>query len=148
MSCTAFLKAAAYVTTIPAVIAVIATGYQKPANALSEVIVPAASSTFEALEMPTPAVPVELASRYATYSFRLINGQSQSIYYFYASPSNVDSWEEDILGSSTLPSNSSIQVTIDDNRESCYYDFKAVFSDGSSSSEYDINVCTLSSYTF
>lgn len=148
MSRTTFLKAVTYVATVPAVIGAIAIGYQKPANAALGALAPAAPQTFEALETSTPVAPAELISRYDTYSFRLINGRSRSIHYFYASPSNVSSWEEDILGDSTLSSDSSMRVTIDDNRESCYYDFKAVFSDGSSSTEYDINVCRLSSYTF
>ena len=144
------LKTIAYITTVPAIVAAIATGYQKPAHALSSAIAPTyeTSQIFESLNSPTTVAPAELISRYAVYSFRLTNGRSRSIHYFYASPSNVSSWEEDILGDSTLPSGSTLRVSIDDNRESCIYDFKAVFSDGSSSTHYGIDVCDLSSYTF
>ncbi len=147
MSHNTFFKTIACLATVPVMTAAIATGIQRPASALSASTVPT-DVTAQPLETPTPAAPAELISRYAAYSFSLINRQSRSIYYFYASPSNVDSWEDDILGRSTLSSNSSMRVTIDDNRGSCYYDFKAVFSDGSSSTHYGIDVCELASYTF
>ncbi|NJM99762.1 MAG: hypothetical protein HC800_23825, partial [Phormidesmis sp. RL_2_1] len=63
-------------------------------------------------------------------------------------PSNVDSWEEDILGNDILSAYSSIQISIDDNRAICYYDFKAIFSDGAETTHYGIDVCDLSRYTF
>ncbi|MGC1307155.1 MAG: hypothetical protein WA885_07995 [Phormidesmis sp.] len=146
MSYNAFFKTIVCLVTVPMMASAIATGIQKPAIA-STAATPLTTAATQPLETPGPAT-AELISRYAAYSFRLINGQSRAIHYFYASPSNVDNWEEDILGRSTLSSNSYMQVTIDDDRGSCYYDFKAVFSDGSSATHYDIDVCELASYTF
>jgi hypothetical protein len=150
MSHNAFFKKTAHIVAVPAIFAAIAASYIKPASATSITTVPTheTSQTLEAIELPTSIAPAELISRYATYSFRLSNGQSRSIYYFYASPSNVDYWEEDILGDDILHPDATIQVSVDDNRESCFYDFKAVFDNGAESTHYDINICELSSYTF
>lgn len=145
-----FFKKLACVASIPAVVVAIATTtYQEPADALST-LTPTYETSYDlGTTTPTaPTAPAELISRYATYSFRLTNGRSKSIYYFYASPSNVDSWEEDILGSNTLSPDETGRVTIDDGRASCIYDFKAVFADGTSSTHYGIDVCDLSGYTF
>lgn len=141
-----FFKAVAGLASVPAMAAAIALTIQKPASAISSSL-PTAETT-QSLEPQAPVAPAELISRYSPYTFRLTNGRSRSIYYFYASPSNIDSWESDLLGSATLSPSGSTQVYVDDNRASCYYDFKAVFSDGASSTHYGIDICNLSSYTF
>ncbi|PZO59963.1 MAG: hypothetical protein DCF15_02665 [Phormidesmis priestleyi] len=68
--------------------------------------------------------------------------------YFYASPSDIDSWEDDILGDSVLYSGDSIRINIADDRQNCLYDFRAVFEDGSESTRYEVNICDLSRYIF
>ncbi len=45
---------------------------------------------------------------------------------FYASPPNVASWEEDILGADVLLPGESAVITIDDGRSDCLYDIKGV----------------------
>ena len=144
------LKKLTCAASVTAVLTTLTAIQQKPAHAASTAIAPA-NEVVQELEPTTltaPTAPAELISRYAVYSFRLNNGRSQSIYYFYASPSNVDSWEEDILGSDILAPDETSLISIDDNRASCFYDFKAVFADGSSSTAYGIDICDLSQYTF
>jgi len=146
-----FLKKLAYIASASAILtATAATAYQKPASAISTAALPAheAVNDFNTTTITTPTAPAELISRYDSYSFRLTNGRSQSIFYFYASPSNVGSWEEDILGSDILAPDETSRISIDDDRASCIYDFKAIFSDGSSSTHYGIDICDLSRYTF
>jgi hypothetical protein len=136
--------------TIPMVASAIALTNQKTASALSSASTPSYETSYDpSIVIPTISVsPTQLVSRYATYSFRLTNRQSNSIHYFYASPTNVDSWEKDILGRDVLSPGETIRVSIDDGRSSCIYDFKAVFSDGSTSTHYGVNVCNLSGYDF
>jgi hypothetical protein len=150
MSRNTFLKTIAYFTAVPAIAGAIFTSYPKSASAVPASITPTyeTSQTFSATENLIPVQPATLISRYSTYSFRLTNGQSESIHNFYASPSNVSSWEEDILGDDILYPDSTIRVSVDDNRESCLYDFKAIFENGTESTHYGINICDLSSYTF
>lgn len=75
--------------------------------------------------------------------FTLNNATSQTLVEFYASPSNVDNWEEDILGSDVVPAGESITVTIADGRSECAYDIKGVFDDGDSVEQFQVNLCNL-----
>jgi hypothetical protein len=77
----------------------------------------------------------------------IINNSGYTITNFYGSNSGSSSWEEDILGTSTLPSGNSVNINFDDGSGYCTFDFKVVFSDGSVGIEEDINVCTISTYT-
>lgn len=78
----------------------------------------------------------------------VINKTSHDIVNFYASNVGTNSWEEDILGVSVLPPNSSAVINIDDGSGYCKFDFKAVFSDGGSAVKGGNNVCELETFTF
>ncbi|MEG3925013.1 MULTISPECIES: hypothetical protein [unclassified Microcoleus] len=57
-------------------------------------------------------------------SFNLTNQTSRNIERFFASPANVNSWEEDILGTEVLRPGQKTKITIQDG-EDCMYDFRA-----------------------
>jgi len=78
---------------------------------------------------------------------KIINHASSSIYSFYASNVDSDSWEEDILGVETIPPGQSRIVNIDDGTGHCYYDLKAVLRDGRYAIRRKFNVCTEASWT-
>lgn len=78
--------------------------------------------------------------------FELINTSGYTLMEFYASPSDVGSWEADILGANVLPSGSSGVVTIADGQTQCAYDIRMVFDDGSDLTDA-VNICDLGSYT-
>jgi len=78
--------------------------------------------------------------------FMLDNKSSYDIHEFYASPTNVDDWEEDILGSDILPAGDAVRVTIADGRDVCNYDLRVVFGDGDVL-EDESNLCETGSYT-
>ncbi len=65
--------------------------------------------------------------------------------YFYASPTDVSSWEEDILGNDILYSGETAQITIADGRSQCHYDLRMEFDDGDIL-EDTANLCELGSY--
>ena len=69
---------------------------------------------------------------------------------FYASPSGVKNWENDILGDNVLRSGKTIEINFNDERTTCIYDFQAKFADGDVVEKYDINICKLAggSYEF
>ncbi|MEB3148287.1 MAG: hypothetical protein VKL60_04605 [Sphaerospermopsis sp.] len=69
---------------------------------------------------------------------------------FYASPSGVKNWENDILGDDVLRSGKAIEINFNDERTTCIYDFQAKFADGDVVEKYDINICILAggSYEF
>src|ERR1044071_1872350 len=78
---------------------------------------------------------------------RIINHASSSIYSFYASNVDTESWEEDILGEEVIPPGRSRLINIDDGTGHCYYDLKAVLSDGRKAIRRKFNVCTQASWT-
>ncbi|NBZ87234.1 hypothetical protein [Stagnihabitans tardus] len=77
----------------------------------------------------------------------VINNSGKTVREFYGSNAGSDSWEEDILGSDMLASGSSVDINFEDGSGYCTFDFKAVFTDGSSVVEPGIDVCSVSSVT-
>ena len=78
----------------------------------------------------------------------IVNNTSAAMTRFYGSNAGVDIWQEDILGSDVLPAGSSVSINFDDGSGYCTFDFKAVFEDGSSLVDSNIDVCTTSTVTF
>ncbi|TAD80227.1 MAG: hypothetical protein EA001_01080 [Oscillatoriales cyanobacterium] len=80
-------------------------------------------------------------------TFTLVNGTSEVMTHFYASPPSTSSWESDILGQDVLNPNEYVNITVDDGREDCTYDFRAIFADGTESVSRG-SVCNGDSYTY
>lgn len=80
--------------------------------------------------------------------FTLINNSSQSLHYFYTTPSNEDAWGEDLLGpDGTLESGSEGTVSIGDGSDQCLYDFRFETGEGAILEVPGIDICALDSYT-
>lgn len=82
-----------------------------------------------ALLLSLPIVSLTAYSALAqteSVTFTLTNKTSRTLEEFYASPPSKDDWEEDILGVDVLAPGESVEITIDDGREDCLYDFKGV----------------------
>lgn len=80
---------------------------------------------------------------------QLTNSQPNTLEQFYASPSPVNTWQKNLLGSDEIASHESIQVALIKERvASCDYDIKAVLSDGTQISHYGIDLCDRTEYTF
>lgn len=79
--------------------------------------------------------------------FTLENQSNYNIHYFYASPYNVGSWEEDILGDDILPPDYSVDVTIADGREQCEYDFRFEIDNEIIVEKSAIDLCEVGHYT-
>ena len=75
------------------------------------------------------------------------NLSSQSIYYLYASPQTSSDWEEDLLGSGTIPSGSNKVANIDNGTNECIYDLKVKMADGKEYIQWKVNVCAVSTWT-
>lgn len=78
--------------------------------------------------------------------FMLDNQTSYTVSEFYASPTNVGNWEEDILGADVLDPASAVRITIADGRSQCDYDLRIVFEDGDVV-EDNADLCETGSYT-
>ena len=78
--------------------------------------------------------------------FMLDNQSSYVVTEFYASPSDVGHWEDDILGADVLGSGDALRITIADGRSQCEYDLRFVFDDGDTM-EDTTDLCETGSYT-
>ena len=89
------------------------------------------------------------ANAYATEDliFTLNNESSYVVVEVYASPNDVEDWEEDILGQDVLGSEESVRITIADAREQCEYDLRFVFEDGDVLERPSVDLCETNSYT-
>jgi hypothetical protein len=74
----------------------------------------------------------------------VVNNSGKTVREFYGSNAGSDSWQEDILGSDMLASGSSVDINFEDGSGYCTFDFKAVFTDGSSAVESGNDVCSVS----
>lgn len=79
--------------------------------------------------------------------FTLNNVTNSDLVEFYASPANVNDWEENLLDGAYLPAGNTVQVNIADGRTVCTYDLLSVFKDGEKVQENGVDLCSLGSYT-
>lgn len=78
--------------------------------------------------------------------FVLVNNTGADIYTVNISPSGVNDWEEDILGSDVLENGESVTVTFGLGN-TALWDIQAIFKDGSSISWYEINLLEVARVT-
>ncbi|MBF0632862.1 MAG: hypothetical protein HQL89_18025 [Magnetococcales bacterium] len=78
--------------------------------------------------------------------FTSTNGTSVVLDQFYASPTGVKDWEDDIPGAETLYPGESIQITIADGRRTCTCDLLSTFVDGDKVEESGVDLCNPGSY--
>ena len=94
---------------------------------------------------------VDTGTTYTTASIdrsvTLVNNSGSTITQFFGSNTGQSSWEEDILGNGVLPPGGSVNINFNDGSGACSFDFKAVFADGSSAVESNIDVCAVSVVT-
>lgn len=86
--------------------------------------------------LPLPALAEDL-------QFQLTNGSSQTIAYFYTSPTNTDQWQEDVFGDGVFPAGNTVAISIADGSDQCVYDMKFVTESGSEFIESAIDLCEL-----
>ncbi|RYD57238.1 MAG: argininosuccinate lyase [Sphingomonadales bacterium] len=74
-------------------------------------------------------------------NFVLTNGTSRTISELYISPTNVNEWEEDVLGVDTLEEMDKTTIRFVDDLDECVYDLKIVHDDGDTAIWTGINLC-------
>lgn len=80
--------------------------------------------------------------------FTLTNDSSYTLTYFYASPSNDDSWGDDIFDElGVLEPGYEAAVFIGDGSDQCLYDFRFETAEGPELEVAEIDICELNSYT-
>ena len=78
----------------------------------------------------------------------MVNDTSFDIIRLYGSNIGETSWQEDVLGSDILPRGRTVVVNWDDGTCYCNFDFKAEFSDNTTTIKNGVNVCTIASFRF
>ena len=76
------------------------------------------------------------------------NNTGMTMTNFYSTNSGASRWGSDILGSSTLPSGTSLRLNFDNNKGYCEFDFRAVFSDGTVLQRANVDVCATGDYYY
>jgi hypothetical protein len=81
------------------------------------------------------------SARAGTQDFDLINDSGQTIERIFVSSVNTNDWENDVLGSSTLSAGYTKHVTFSSGYRGCRFDVKVVFQDGSSLTDWNVDLC-------
>lgn len=80
--------------------------------------------------------------------FTLKNGTNSVLNNFYASPTGVENWEDDIFGRQALGPGEEMEITIADGRTVCEYDMRFEFQGDDLDTTTDTqNLCELGEYT-
>lgn len=98
------------------------------------------------LLLPTLAINTQKANAHPL-DFTFNNSTNYPVYELYVSSNSTDNWEEDVLAEDILPPNQSTRVNFSGDPNSCLFDIKAVFKDGSYREDYKIDLCTVSEVT-
>lgn len=96
-------------------------------------------------------IPLALSAptaRAADRHVEIINKTGRTMTSFYASRVGAKTWEEDILGQDTLANGDTVTVNINDGSGACKFDFKAEFEGGGSVEKGNIDVCSISTFTY
>jgi hypothetical protein len=78
--------------------------------------------------------------------FMLDNKSSGAITEFYASTTDTNDWEENMV-TDPIAAGEFARVTIADGKEMCTYDLKIVWEGGEETEERNIDLCATGSYT-
>ena len=84
----------------------------------------------------------------ADRSVDIINNTKKSIKGFYASRANLSNWQENIVKGDPIAAGETQPVDIDDGSGGCRFDFKAVFADGEERISNNVDVCSVSKWTY
>lgn len=78
---------------------------------------------------------------------KIINNTDYTMIKFQASNTKRKSWEEDMLGKSTVSPGGSFVANINDGTGACMFDFRATFQGNREATRRNINVCKITSWT-
>ncbi len=83
----------------------------------------------------------------AQQDFVLVNRTGYTIDEVYVSASNVNSWEEDLMGDDSLENGQQLNVRFARNTSQCMFDIKVVYDDQETAEFRGINLCQVSRVT-
>ena len=75
------------------------------------------------------------------------NRTGYTISEIYIAPSTTDDWEENVMGGDTLAPNTSVDIDFSRSEDTCKWDLKAVYDDGTNAVWKNIDLCKISTIT-
>jgi hypothetical protein len=75
---------------------------------------------------------------------KINNRTGYTISEIYIAPASANNWEEDVMGSQTLETGTSVDVDFSRSEDTCMWDLKAVYDDATSAVWHNINLCKIS----
>lgn len=88
------------------------------------------------------------ASAQAQQDFTLVNATGYPIRSVYVSPSNVNSWQEDVMGVDVLGEGEEVAISFSRDESDCSWDLKVTFHDDDSDAVWHgIDLCSVSTIT-
>jgi hypothetical protein len=88
-----------------------------------------------------------LALRQGAQDFTVVNKTGVEIHELYVSPHSSDNWEEDVLGTDTLPSGESVEIKFSPKEKAKLWDLKVVDGKGNSIEWTRLNLLEISEVT-
>jgi hypothetical protein len=79
--------------------------------------------------------------------FTLVNKTGVEIHELYVSPHSAETWEEDVLGTDTLPSGQSVEIKFSRKEKAKLWDLKVVDGEGNSIEWERLNLLEISEVT-
>jgi len=86
-------------------------------------------------------------ARHPTRDLNLVNSSRTAVASFFAAHAGTEQWDVDLLSRRGLQPNHFVQLDLDDPTGDCRYDFKLVFTDGTSVIHRNVDICALRIYT-
>lgn len=80
----------------------------------------------------------------AQQDFEVVNSTGQAILTLQVSPSDEDSWGEDILGVDVLGADEQAEISFSADEDSCLFDIRVTYEDGDTGAWQGLNLCELS----
>lgn len=79
---------------------------------------------------------------------RIVNDSRHDIVAFYGTNVGVREWQENLLGSGTLPAGAALVLDFEDGSGYCRFRFRAVFEDRVELERRSVNVCEVGTYRY
>ncbi|MGQ0559065.1 MAG: hypothetical protein ACT4OE_05695 [Sphingosinicella sp.] len=87
------------------------------------------------------------AADISNQNFQLANNTGATIREVYVSTVNTDQWEEDVLGTSVLPTGQTATINFAREEEECMWDIRVVLESGQSAELRGVNLCETATIT-
>ena len=83
----------------------------------------------------------------AQQDFTIVNSTGHIVTALNVSPSDEDTWGENILGGDKLGNGESAQIAFDRGEKACVWDIRATYEDGDTTDARGVNLCQVATVT-